>query len=85
MSVLLKLGSSGPNVTNLQKMLNHLRMSQVPLRLDGIFGPKTNAAIIQFQTQSLLKPDGIVGPLTSKKLLSYVFSDIYKPSGVNFK
>jgi peptidoglycan hydrolase-like protein with peptidoglycan-binding domain len=36
---------------------------------DGIFGPKTKAAVILFQKAHLLTPDGIVGTLTKAKLM----------------
>ena len=32
--------------------------------IDGIFGPKTKAAVIAYQTAHNLEPDGIAGPLT---------------------
>jgi chitosanase len=34
------------------------------IRADGVFGPRTEAALKQFQTQHGLKADGIVGPAT---------------------
>lgn len=37
--------------------------------VDGIAGPKTKAAVLEFQTERHLKPDGIVGPLTQAELL----------------
>ncbi len=41
-----------------------------PGPFDGIAGPKTKAALIQFQRSRKLSPDGIVGPLTHKALLT---------------
>ena len=34
------------------------------LVIDGIYGPKTKAAVVEFQRRSGLVPDGIVGPKT---------------------
>lgn len=39
-----------------------------PGALDGVLGPRTRAAVIQFQTAQGLTPDGIVGPLTRSAL-----------------
>ena len=38
--------------------------------VDGIFGPKTDAAVKAFQTDQALKVDGIVGPITWKALFN---------------
>ena len=36
--------------------------------LDGLFGPRTRAAVVAFQRQSQLVPDSVVGPETQKAL-----------------
>ena len=54
--MILKLGSKGPEVAALQTFLN--------LNADGSFGPKTEAAVKQWQSQNGLVPDGVVGPKT---------------------
>lgn len=59
---LLKKGSSGPDVTNLQTTLAQLGFD--PNGIDGVFGPGTEAAVIAFQQSKGLTPDGIVGPNT---------------------
>jgi len=53
---MVRRGSRGPDVTDLQKFLN--------ISADGIFGPITERAVIRFQTSRQLRPDGIVGPMT---------------------
>jgi peptidoglycan hydrolase-like protein with peptidoglycan-binding domain len=62
----LKMGSTGVAVTNLQTRLKELgfKLGEV----DGKFGPKTKAAVIAFQKSRKLKPDGIVGPKTTAEL-----------------
>lgn len=54
-------GQRGQNVENLQRQLN---AAGAGLATDGIFGPKTEAAVKAFQTRAGLNPDGIVGPKT---------------------
>ncbi len=61
----LKLGSSGGSVLQLQEDLKHLGYS---IDTDGIFGPRTEATVKKFQREYGLVEDGIVGPLTWKKL-----------------
>jgi peptidoglycan hydrolase-like protein with peptidoglycan-binding domain len=76
MSILLKIGSSGEQVRDLQKMLNFLNVQPIPLNVDGVFGPKTKASVVQFQSKSFLAADGVVGPITSQKLIASVMSKV---------
>lgn len=64
---LLTLGSWGADVFELQRQLIRLGFD---IKADGLFGPQTRQAVIQFQTEQGLKPDGIVGPLTLQALKS---------------
>jgi peptidoglycan hydrolase-like protein with peptidoglycan-binding domain len=59
---MLRTGSSGEAVEALQKKL--LAMGINPGPVDGIFGPKTDAAVRRFQEREDLQVDGIVGPQT---------------------
>lgn len=58
---MLKLGSFGTPVTDLQK---HLQILGYPIDADGEFGPETEKAVKTYQALNHLDPDGIVGPLT---------------------
>jgi hypothetical protein len=70
---LLVQGSTGPKVRNLQTALNyHMPNVPPPLAVDGIFGPKTRARLMQFQTRFQLKVDGVVGPQTGGALYTFV-------------
>lgn len=51
-------GSSGSDVTELQKTLNQ---NGYQLDVDGKFGPKTQAAVKDYQSKNGLKVDGIAG------------------------
>ena len=62
----LKLGSSGTEVTSLQQRLKELGFD--PNGVDGIFGGGTQAAVIAFQRANKLEPDGKVGPGTAAAL-----------------
>lgn len=65
-SRILKLGSTGDDVKVLQSLLNYLPASITgpDLTVDGDFGPKTQAAVMMFQTYFGLSVDGIVGKNT---------------------
>jgi peptidoglycan hydrolase-like protein with peptidoglycan-binding domain len=66
---MLSIGSTGPDVTRLQGLLNSRPPSALPrLNVDGIFGPKTLARVKEFQRNHGLQADGIVGPKTWGKL-----------------
>ena len=58
---LIRRGNTGEYVEKAQRYLNKWNYS---LETDGIFGKKTEAAVIDFQTKKRLEVDGIVGPIT---------------------
>lgn len=58
--MLLKKGSKGSNVKLLQESLK--------VTADGDFGPGTEKAVKEWQTENGLAADGIVGPATLKKM-----------------
>ena len=60
----LKIGSNGTDVLNLQHALNQTAFS-CGLIEDGMFGFKTQAALIRYQNTFKLEADGIMGPLTA--------------------
>ncbi len=74
----LKQGSSGAQVKTLQtKLINWGYMSG---KADGIFGPKTKAAVIYFQKRNGLVADGIVGTKTAQALGISLSSGSSKPT-----
>jgi hypothetical protein len=62
----LKPGDTGPQVKTLQRALASLGYS--PGKVDGDYGPSTQAAVEKFQTSAKITADGIVGPETLKAL-----------------
>lgn len=63
----LQQGSTGNGVKRLQRLF--VMMKTAPQEaIDGSFGPKTKAAVIDFQKSVALPADGIVGPNTWSKL-----------------
>src|SRR4051795_8526023 len=64
----LRVGSQGPDVVRIQGVLG-----QTP---DGIFGPRTDAAVRIFQARNGLASDGIVGPHT--------WGVVFGPHGVSY-
>jgi peptidoglycan L-alanyl-D-glutamate endopeptidase CwlK len=62
----LQMGSSGPEVTDLQNRLRARGFD--PGVSDGSFGPGTAAAVEAFQRSAGLTADGVVGPQTAAAL-----------------
>ncbi len=62
---ILKKGSKGEAVKNLQISLNYYGANLTP---DGDFGRRTEDAVIAFQKANSLDPDGKVGPNTRRFL-----------------
>ena len=56
----------GDDVAELQRQLGSLGFDAG--RVDGIFGPATSAALVEFQRNSGLGPDGIFGPESATAL-----------------
>ncbi len=65
----LKIGSAGEPVRNLQNFLNSF--ASASLLVDGLFGPKTDTSVRQWQGGNGLVVDGLVGPKT-KALMNSV-------------
>ncbi|MCA9997545.1 MAG: DUF4157 domain-containing protein [Anaerolineales bacterium] len=78
---MLRRGSHNMDVIDLQELLNKANVS-LHLVVDGIFGPKTQAAVIAFQQANGLSVDGIVGKNTWKSLSSVTNSSSFSGSGV---
>ncbi|MBV2091504.1 MAG: peptidoglycan-binding protein [Candidatus Thiodiazotropha sp. (ex Ctena orbiculata)] len=69
---LIKYGSRGDDVVQVQQSLNRAVSSKPELIPDGIFGAKSAARAEQFQRSNQLTADGIVGPKTWAKLLAFL-------------
>ncbi len=69
----LEEGDKGPLVQRIQERFNVIfpAYKATPLKVDGIFGKNTKAAIVEFQQRTNLKADGIVGPQTRAMLARY--------------
>jgi hypothetical protein len=65
----LSRGSRGSDVSELQAGLNfQIRHPAIPLIPDGIFGPKTEARLREFQARARISIDGIAGEQTFGRL-----------------
>ena len=69
--VVLRKGSNGKAVGDLQKGLNKAFPAYSKLVVDNAFGPATEKVVKEFQRRTGLKVDGIVGPATQAKLKTY--------------
>ncbi|MCL2579773.1 MAG: peptidoglycan-binding protein [Oscillospiraceae bacterium] len=68
----LRDGSTGADVRLIQSCLNAIGKAypNIPrLTVDGVFGPKTQAAVVAFQQQFMLGVDGVVGPVTWEAII----------------
>lgn len=66
---LLRLGSTGQRVLDVQNALN---VAGYRVARDGQFGPATRTAVISFQKKHGIAPDGVVGPATWAALRTVV-------------
>ncbi len=62
----LKLGSTGPAVTDLQQRLTDLGYR--PGAIDGTFGAATQSAVLAFQKRNGMSRDSVVGPSFQAKV-----------------
>lgn len=60
----LRRGSSGPHVRDLQTALNAALFPSPNLATDGQFGANTETAVRRFQGERRIAVDGVVGPIT---------------------
>ena len=58
------------NVMAVQLILNEAGFDAG--KIDGKMGPKTNAALREFQVANGLKPDGVIGPMTFRRLIDHI-------------
>jgi putative peptidoglycan binding protein len=65
-ATMLRAGDHGPAVRTLQRALRRLGFAVGSP--DGVFGPKTEAAVIAFQRAHGLSADGLVGAKTARAL-----------------
>jgi peptidoglycan hydrolase-like protein with peptidoglycan-binding domain len=65
---LIRQGARGSNVVQIQTCLNSV--NNAGLNPDGIFGPLTHTAVVNYQRANGLTPDGIVGPITWNHLMT---------------
>lgn len=63
----LRPGDRGDDVARIQSQLSRHGFEMVA---DGVFGPRTAAAVREFQRRHSLEQDGIVGPRTEQALLA---------------
>lgn len=72
---LLSRGSRGPDVVEMQTLLN---VVGARIAVDGIFGTETEKAVKDFQREKNISIDGIVGPATISALLTFAGEAVEK-------
>jgi peptidoglycan hydrolase-like protein with peptidoglycan-binding domain len=84
---ILKEGSSGPVVENLQSVLTNGALGEwgtTPQGTDGIFGPLTKASVEAFQAWGDVAVDGVVGDQTWSVSLHAASATLETAVGLNF-
>jgi uncharacterized protein YkwD len=66
---LVRQGATGETVKTIQYLLRH---HGAAIDVDGIFGPRTHGAVLNFQRSQGIQVDGIVGPETFGRLFATV-------------
>jgi hypothetical protein len=75
----VRLGSTGPFVEELQRLLNTRLAPSPNLGVDGRFGPNTRTAVLRFQAQNWLVEDGEAGDATFNALRGMeTYSDLHR-------
>ncbi|MFC2107549.1 peptidoglycan-binding protein [Bacteroidota bacterium] len=86
LSQAIKLGDTGPDVSKIQEWLNLQYNSKntpaTAIKIDGIYGPQTQNAILEFQENNNLRQTGIVDT-TTFFLLSKPLYDAFNYKPVN--
>jgi murein DD-endopeptidase MepM/ murein hydrolase activator NlpD len=77
-SRLLREGSHGPDVRQLQKALHQLGFG---LHADGDYGPKTVRTVRRYERREHMKVDGIVGAREARKILRQAAAAEGGPTG----
>lgn len=71
-NITLRRGSTGPCVETVQKLMTAFKNFNDPswpvLRVDGQYGPQTEATVRKYQKLSGIAADGVVGPQTWRAL-----------------
>ncbi len=68
----LQYGSVGLEVEKMQGYLNKLVVTSPLLIIDGHFGTKTEAKVIQYQMKNALTADGKIGDITWTKIIDMI-------------
>lgn len=73
------IGNASTCVKHIQALVNYTGYS-APLVVDGVFGPATRSAVMEYQYALALKRDGIVGPNTWYHLCGALDSPVFIPA-----
>lgn len=74
MGSILQYGSRGTEVERLQNLLNKQLHLSPPLKVDGIFGGRTDAAVRQFQALVGTGVDGVIGRKSERQSQTFRLS-----------
>lgn len=77
----LRFGSRGNDVAEIQTALNKQPSTRPRLVADGIYGAKTAGRVKEFQSKNQLAADGIFGPLSFAMLLKLLGNILGTPPG----
>ncbi|MFJ5973969.1 MULTISPECIES: peptidoglycan-binding domain-containing protein [Streptomyces] len=73
----IRYGAQGENVKCVQRAVKWAGMGTVGdlVKVDGVWGPRTQDAVVEFQQRSQISADGIVGRETGQRMWNVITAE----------
>ncbi|MGW3205723.1 peptidoglycan-binding domain-containing protein [Streptomyces sp. NPDC001135] len=82
----LRYGATGQGVRCVQLAIQEAGMGTVSdlVTVDGVWGPRTQDGVIEFQEHHGIRADGVVGPVTGQYMYELLRDDLYHQKCYNY-